>query len=93
MEDAKAIGTPVHISAKLDRDTEGKPVDQKLYRDIIGSLLYLTASRPYIIFSTCICTRFQNDPREPHLTVVKRILRYLVGTKDLGLWYPKGSLV
>ena len=85
MDSAKSIGTPINTSAKLDRDTKGKPVDQKLYRGIIGSLLYLTASRLDIMFSTCICVRFQSDPRESHLSAVKRILRYFVGTKDFGL--------
>ncbi|KAJ9544153.1 hypothetical protein OSB04_023860 [Centaurea solstitialis] len=65
------------------------PVDQKTYRAIIGSLLYLTASRPDIVFSTGVCARFQCDPHESHLSAVKRILRYLKGTPDFGLWYPK----
>ena len=58
---------------------------------MMGSLLYLTASRPDIMFSVCMCVRFQADPKESHIVVVKRIFRYLNGTKDLGLWYPKKS--
>ncbi|XP_070022018.1 secreted RxLR effector protein 161-like [Nicotiana sylvestris] len=58
---------------------------------MIGSLLYLTASKPDILFSVGLCARFQENPKESHLTVVKRILRYLKGTTDLCLWYPKGS--
>jgi len=58
---------------------------------MIGSLLYLTASRPDILFSVCLCARFQSDPREPHLTAVKRIFRYLKGTTNLGLLYKKTS--
>ena len=58
---------------------------------MIGSLLYLTASRPDIVFSVGLCARFQTSPRESHLTAVKRIFRYLVGTPDVGLWYKKGS--
>ncbi|PKA55642.1 Retrovirus-related Pol polyprotein from transposon TNT 1-94 [Apostasia shenzhenica] len=58
---------------------------------MIGSLLYLTASRPDIVFSVCMCARFQSSPKESHLIVVKRIFRYLVGTHSLGLWYPKES--
>ena len=58
---------------------------------MIGSLLYLTASRPDILFNVCLCARFQSDPREPHLTVVKRIFRYLKGTTNLGLLYKKSS--
>ncbi|KAJ9567157.1 LOW QUALITY PROTEIN: hypothetical protein OSB04_003123 [Centaurea solstitialis] len=69
----------------------GKPVDQKTYRAIIGSLLYLTASRPDIMFATCFCARYQANPKESHMMAVKRILRYLKGTPNRGLWYPKES--
>jgi len=58
---------------------------------MIGSLLYLTASRPDILFNVCLCARFQSDPREPHLIAVKRIFRYLKGTTNLGLLYKKSS--
>lgn len=58
---------------------------------MIGSLLYLTASRPDIMFSVCLCARFQANPKESHLTAVKRIFRYINGTKDFGLWYPRGD--
>ena len=64
-------------------------MDVKKYRGMIGSLLYLTASRPDIMFSVFICARFQSCPKESHLVVVKWILRYLLGTIDLGLWYPR----
>jgi hypothetical protein len=75
----------------LDLDTGGKSVDQKVYRSMIGSLLYLCASRPDIMLSVCMCARFQADPKEVHLRAVKRILRYLVQTPKFVLWYPKGS--
>nr|CAD1836378.1 unnamed protein product [Ananas comosus var. bracteatus] len=78
-------------STKLDKDEKGKDVDIKLYRGMIGSLLYLTASRPDIMFSVCFCVRFQAQPKESHLVAVKRILRYVKGTLNLGLWYPKGT--
>ncbi|PKU76503.1 putative mitochondrial protein [Dendrobium catenatum] len=58
---------------------------------MIGSLLYLTASRLDIMFSMCLCARFQDDPKESHLSFVKRILRYLLGTPNLGIWYPRHS--
>jgi len=77
-------------SMKLDQDLDGKPVNEKIYRGMIGSLLYLTASRPDIMFSACLCARFQSSPKESHLTVVKRIFRYLTGMKNFGLWYLKG---
>jgi hypothetical protein len=60
---------------------------------MIGSLLYLCASRPDIMLSVCMCARFQADSKEVHLRVVKRILRYLVHTPKFGLWYPKGSTI
>ncbi|GKC59739.1 hypothetical protein Tco_1087337 [Tanacetum coccineum] len=58
---------------------------------MIGSLLYLTASRPDIMFSFCLCACFQEDPKTSHLEAVKRIFRYIKGTTHLGLWYPKGT--
>jgi hypothetical protein len=71
----------------LDLDTGGKSIDQKVYRSMIGSLLYLCASRPDIMLSVCKCTRFQADPKEVHLRAVMRIMRYLVYTPKFGLWY------
>jgi hypothetical protein len=68
-----------------------KSIDQKVYRSMIGSLLYLCASRPNIMLSVCMCGRFQAAPKECHLRVVKRIMRYLILTPYLGLWYPKGA--
>ncbi|XP_078430676.1 secreted RxLR effector protein 161-like [Wolffia australiana] len=75
---------------KLDLDEAGKSVDQSMYRGMIGSLLYLTASRPDILFSVCLCARFQSNPKESHLKAVKKIFRYIIGTTCLGLWYPRG---
>ncbi len=72
-------------TSKLDKDEIGKSIDIKLYRGLIGSLLYLTTSRPDIVFSVGICARYQSDPKESHLSAVKRILRYLRGTTNIGL--------
>ncbi|GJU72224.1 ribonuclease H-like domain-containing protein [Tanacetum coccineum] len=69
----------------------GKPVDHTDYRSMIGSLMYLTSSRPDIMFATCMCARYQANPNEHHVSAVKRIFRYLKGTINLGLWYPKDS--
>ncbi|KAK8913644.1 hypothetical protein KSP39_PZI023491 [Platanthera zijinensis] len=91
MSDASCMKTPMPSNAVVDADEHGKPVDQTTYRAIIGSLLYLTASRPDIMFATCICARFQVSPRESHLILVKRILRYVKSCPNLGLWYPKDS--
>ena len=89
LEDCKVMNTPMHPTCNLSKEDEGAKVDQKLYRGMIGSLLYLTASRPDILFSVCLCARFQSDPRESHMTAVKRIFRYLKGTTNLGLLYRK----
>ncbi|GJY26258.1 retrovirus-related pol polyprotein from transposon TNT 1-94 [Tanacetum coccineum] len=75
----------------LSPDESGVFVNETLFRGMIGSLMYLTASRPDIQFSTCLCARYQANPKESHLVAVKRIFRYLKGTPNLGLWYPKGS--
>ncbi len=91
MENSKAMPTPMSTSEKIDKDEKGKEVDVKKYRGMIGSLLYLTASRPDIMFSVCLCARYQSCPKESHMKCVKRIMKYLVGTIDVGLWYPKGS--
>ena len=71
-------------SIKFDKDTNGKSVDEKLYRGMIGSLLYLTASRPDIMFSVCLCARFQASPKESHLYDVKQIIRMLKALRILG---------
>jgi hypothetical protein len=84
MKDAKPIKTPMGTNGHLDLDTGGKSIDQKLYRSMIGSLLYLCASRSDIMLSVCMCVRFQADPKEVHLRVVKRIMRYLVYTPKFG---------
>jgi hypothetical protein len=85
MKDGKPIKTPMGTNGNLDLDTGGKSVDQKVYRSMIGSLLYLCASRPDIMLSICMCARFQADPKEVHLRAVKRIMRYLVYTPKFGL--------
>ena len=85
LEDVKSYSTPMKSTCKLDKDEKGKKVDQKTYRGMIRLLLYLTASRLDIMYSTCICARFQSDPRESHLIAVKKIMRYLKGTLSIGL--------
>jgi hypothetical protein len=91
MKDAKPVKTPIGNDEHLDLNKGGKTVDQKAYRSMIGSLLYLCASRPDIMLSVCMCARFQSDPKECHLVAVKRILRYLVYMSCFGIWYPKES--
>ncbi|XP_075087752.1 secreted RxLR effector protein 161-like [Nicotiana tabacum] len=88
MESSKIIDTPIATSTRLDMDEPGSPVNETMYRGIIGSPLYLTTSRPDIVFSIGLCARFQSNPKESHLMATKRILRYLKGTQDLVLYYP-----
>ncbi|XP_019264631.1 PREDICTED: uncharacterized protein LOC109242232 [Nicotiana attenuata] len=92
MSNAKAIGTLMSSSTSLDKDEQGSSVDETKYRGMISSLLYLTASRPDIIFSVCKCARFQSAPKESHLTTLKRIIRYLIGIVSHGLWYPRSNM-
>src|SRR3954469_2972863 len=87
----KGAKTPMPLKCQLDLDPNGKEVDQREYRSMIGSLLYLCASRLDIMLSVGMCARFQSAPKESHVVAVKRIFRYLVHTPNFGLWYPKGS--
>ena len=80
-------------SCYMDADVAGKSVDQTKYRGLIGSLLYLTTSRPDIMFAVCLCARYQANPKESHFKAAKRILKYLKGTSSVGLWYPSHSLI
>ncbi|GKA58322.1 retrovirus-related pol polyprotein from transposon TNT 1-94 [Tanacetum coccineum] len=91
LEDSKPMKTPISTETKLTKNVEGESVDNTKYKGMIGSLLYLTASRPDIMFSVCLCARFQEDHKTSHLKAVKRIFRYVKGTMHLGIWYPKGS--
>jgi hypothetical protein len=84
-KDSKAIATPMSTTTALHEDEEGEHVDQKEYQSIIVSLLYLTATRPDIQFSVCLCARFQASPRTSHWQAVKHIFRYLHHTPDFGL--------
>jgi hypothetical protein len=87
MDKVNPIKTHIGTNGYLDLDMGGKSVDQKVYHSMIDSLLYLCASRPDIMLSVCICARFQAASKECHLRVVKKIMRYLVLTPYLVLWY------
>ncbi|GJV36079.1 retrovirus-related pol polyprotein from transposon TNT 1-94 [Tanacetum coccineum] len=91
LEDSKPTKTLMSTEIKLTKDDDADSVDRSKYRGTIGSLLYLTASRPDIMFSVCLCARFQENSKTTHLEAVKRIFRYIRGTSHLGLWYPKGT--
>ncbi|GKB83863.1 putative ribonuclease H-like domain-containing protein [Tanacetum coccineum] len=89
--EVKTASTPMETQKPLLKDEDGEEVDVHMYRSMIGSLMYLTSSRPDIMFVVCACARYQVNPKVSHLHVVKRIFRYLKGQPKLGLWYPKDS--
>src|SRR5919106_3491462 len=89
MQDCKGVKIPIPTNGHLCTDANGKDFDQKVYRSMIGSLLYLCASRTGIMLSVCMCARFQAPPKECHLKAVKRIVRYLIHTPNFGIWYLK----
>ncbi|GJW32593.1 putative ribonuclease H-like domain-containing protein [Tanacetum coccineum] len=89
--DVKSASTLVDLEKPLVQDGDATDVDEHLYRSMIGSLMYLTTSRPDIMFAVCACARFQVSPKTYHLLAVKRIFRYLKGKPTLGLWYSKDS--
>ena len=91
LDSRKHASTPMSSSTKLNVDSSGVEVSPTLYRSIIGNLLYLMASRSDIAFSVGVCARYQAALKESHLIVVKRIIRYVNGTPDYGLWYSKDS--
>nr|GEU82870.1 hypothetical protein [Tanacetum cinerariifolium] len=89
METCDPVETPTEIKDKLDLDKNGTLVDAPKYQSMIGALMYLTSSRPYIVHATCLCDRYQVKPTKKHLKEVKRIFCYLQGTINMGLWYKK----
>ena len=89
LESASSVRTPMSPNVKLTIDLLGKSVDSSLYRSMIGSLLYLTASRPDISYSVGVCARYQVNPKESHMIALKRIIKYVKTTTDFGLWYRK----
>ncbi|XP_022019781.1 uncharacterized mitochondrial protein AtMg00810-like [Helianthus annuus] len=89
MEDSKPAGTPLAQNHGITPDGTSEHVEPSLYRAMIGSLMYLTASRPDIMYPTCLLARYQCNPKVSHMMAVKRIFRYLKGYLDTGLWYPK----
>nr|GFD04087.1 hypothetical protein [Tanacetum cinerariifolium] len=89
--DVRSSNTPMDKENPWGKDGTGKDVDLHLYRSMIGSLMYLTVSRPDIMFAVCAYARYQMTPKECHLHAVKGIFRYIKGHLKLGLWYPKDS--
>jgi hypothetical protein len=89
MEDSSPISTPMVVGCKINKDDVSLYVDQRKYRSMIGSLLYITTSCPDIIQVVGMVGRYQSAPKQIHLVVVKRIFKYLKGTMTYGLWYPR----
>ncbi|GJX94047.1 retrovirus-related pol polyprotein from transposon TNT 1-94 [Tanacetum coccineum] len=93
IESSDPVDTPMVEKSKLDKDTQGKAIDPTHYRGMVGTLMYLIASRPDLTFVVCMFARYQAKPTKKHLHVVKRIFKYLKGTVNRGLWYPKDSSI
>ncbi|GJV59244.1 retrovirus-related pol polyprotein from transposon TNT 1-94 [Tanacetum coccineum] len=91
MDSCGPVDTPMVDRLKLDEDPLGILVDQTRFHSMVGSLMYLTASRPDLVFAVCMCVRYQASPTKKHLEALKRVFRYLRGTINLGLWYPKDT--
>ncbi|GJX10302.1 retrovirus-related pol polyprotein from transposon TNT 1-94 [Tanacetum coccineum] len=91
MDSCDPVDTPMVDRLKLDEDPLGIPVDQTRFCSMVGSLMYLTASGPDLVFVVCMCARYQASPTKKHLKALKRVFRYLRGTFNWGLWYPKDN--
>ncbi|GJQ95866.1 retrovirus-related pol polyprotein from transposon TNT 1-94 [Tanacetum coccineum] len=91
MDSCDPVDTPMVDRLKLDEDPLGIPVDQTRFRSMVSSLMYLTANRPDLVFAVCMCARYQASPIKNHLEALKRVFRYLRGTINWGLWYPKDT--
>ncbi|GJR41400.1 retrovirus-related pol polyprotein from transposon TNT 1-94 [Tanacetum coccineum] len=93
MDSCEPVDTPMVDRSKLDEDPLGIPVNQTRFHSMVGSLMYLTASRPDLVFDVCMCARYQASPTKKHLEAIKRVFWYLRGTINWGLWYPKDTVM
>ncbi|GJV31949.1 hypothetical protein Tco_1392349 [Tanacetum coccineum] len=93
MESCDPVDTLIVEKSKLDEDPQGKAVDPTHYRSMVSTLMYLTSSRPDLVYDVCMCARYQARPTEKHLRSLKRIFRYLRGIINRGLWYSKDSAI
>jgi hypothetical protein len=91
MEEYNPAETPIPLGKKLSKNDEGSIVDSTLYKSLVGSFLYLTATRPDIMYAARLVSRFMESPKDSHWKMAKRILRYVVGTLNFGLWYTKSN--
>nr|GEX60409.1 retrotransposon-related protein [Tanacetum cinerariifolium] len=93
MDSCDSVDTPIVDRLKLDEDPLGIPVNQTYFCSMVGSLMYLTTSRPDLVFVVCMCARYQASPTKKHLEALKRVFWYLKGTINWGLWYPKDTVM
>nr|GEZ57646.1 copia protein [Tanacetum cinerariifolium] len=93
MDSCDSVDTPMVDRLKLDEDLSGIPVDQTRFRGMVGFLMYLTASRPDLVFAVCMCARYQAKPTKRHLEALKQVFWYLKGTINWGLWYSKDTVM
>nr|GEX91694.1 Gag-Pol polyprotein [Tanacetum cinerariifolium] len=93
MDSCDSVDTPMVDRLKLDEDPLGIPIDQTRFRNMVGSLMYLTSSKPGLVFAICMCARYQETPTKKHLEALKRVFRYLRRTINWGLWYPKDTAI
>ena len=91
LESANFVRTPMSLNVKLTIDLLGKSIDSSLYKIMIDSLLYLTASRPDISYSVEVCARYQVNPKQSHMITLKRVIKYVKTTADFGVWYNKDT--
>ena len=91
MQDCKPVSTPMTTSEKLSKDDDSEKIDEGLYRSLIGSLLYLTTSKPDILFAVSVLSRFMHSPSEKHFSATKRVLRYIKGAIALGVQFSKSA--
>ncbi|KAL5722266.1 hypothetical protein ACHQM5_005806 [Ranunculus cassubicifolius] len=93
MNECNPVQTPLQVNERLSKEDGSSEVDAARYRSIVGSLLYLTATRPDIMYATSLLSRFMHKPSENHNAAAKRVLRYIKGTQDHGIWYKKNTEV
>jgi hypothetical protein len=91
MEDCNPVETPIPLGTKLSKQDEGPTMDSTLYKSLVGILLYLTTTRPDIMYATSFVSRFMESPKDSHWKMAKRILRYVAGTLNFGLWYTQSE--
>ena len=91
LESTNFVRTPMSLNVKLTIDLLGKSIDSSLYKSMIDSLLYLTASRPDISYSVGVCARYQANPKESHMITLKRVIKYVKTTANFGVWYNKDT--